>query len=322
MLLLLSLVICALIYYGVNMPGESYQGNLPTLDAELRSSRDRLSDHVYALSEEIGERHYQQRGSLDMAAEYIETSFREIGYNPVTEVYGDKLYRNIVVNLYGKQHREEVIVIGAHYDTVWLSPGADDNASGVAALLEIARGLYGSRPGKTVRFVAFVNEEWPFFGRDEMGSRVHAGHSFDRNEIISGMISLEMLGYYSTAAKSQVYPRPLKYFYPEQANFIAFVSNLSSRDFLHETILEFRRSAQFPSEGLVAPQFLVPDIRRSDNSSFWSFGYPAIMITDTSNFRNRRYHTNGDLHRTLDYESMARVVAGLQATITVLANKE
>lgn len=317
----ISILIAVLVFYGVNMPGESIQGNLPELNEDEILTKEKLSTHVYALAEEIGERHYGQRDALDKAAEYIEKSFLDMGLNPVSEIYSDKLYRNIVVNIYGRQRRDEIIIIGAHYDTVWLSPGADDNASGVAALLEIARGLRQQRFPKTIRFVAFANEEWPFFGRDNMGSRVSAKHSYDRNEIISGMISLEMLGYYSSESNSQVYPKPLSYFYPHQANFIAFVSNFSSRDLLHDVIREFRNSNRFPSEGLISPQFLVPDIRRSDNSSFWSYGYPAIMVTDTSNYRNRKYHTVGDLHRTLDYESMARVVVGLRQTIVTLANK-
>ena len=188
-------------------------------------------------------------------------------------------------------------------------------------LLEIARELHGLRLSRTVKFIAFTNEEWPFFGRELMGSRVNAEHSFDRNEQIIGMISLEMVGYYSNEADSQAYPKPLNYFYPHQGNFIAFVSNFSSRNFLHETISEFRNVAKFPSEGLVAPQFLVPDIRRSDNYAFWLEGYPALMVTDTSNYRNRNYHTARDTHETLDYESMARIVSGLQKTISTLANK-
>jgi Zn-dependent M28 family amino/carboxypeptidase len=315
------IVLAVLFFYGISMPGEPYQGELPALDAKTQLTRERLSAHVYTLAEEIGERHHDQQDALNKAADYIEQSFRDMGYNPVAEVYSDHFYRNIAVNLYGKQRRDEIIVIGAHYDTVWLSPGADDNASGVAALLEIARELHGKRFPRTIRLVAFANEEWPFFGRDNMGSRVNAQHSFDRNELISGMISLEMLGYYSSRPGSQAYPKPLSYFYPKQANFIAFVSNISSRDLLREVIREFRLTKQFPSEGLIAPQFLVPDIRRSDNSSFWSFGFPAIMVTDTSNYRNRNYHTLGDLHRTLDYESMARVVMGLSQTVEAMAKK-
>jgi Zn-dependent M28 family amino/carboxypeptidase len=315
------ILISALVFYGVNMPGESLTGELTALNTDLQLTKESLSKHVYVLSEEIGERHYIERNSLDQTADYIETSFKDMGYNPVSEIYSDKLYRNIIVNLYGKQRRNEIIIIGAHYDTVWLSPGADDNASGIAALLEIARNLQGRRFSKTIRFIAFTNEERPFFGRDLMGSRVNARHSYDRNELISGMISLEMLGYYSNQPNSQVYPKPLSYFYPQQANFIAFVSNFSSRTLLHDVIREFRATRQFPSEGLIALRFLVPDIRRSDNSSFWHYDFPAIMVTDTSNYRNNRYHTVGDIHRTLDYESMSRVVEGLSRTIAVLADK-
>jgi Zn-dependent M28 family amino/carboxypeptidase len=320
-LIVFSIFIIVSVFYGTSMPGESIKEDLAVLSEDEILTKEKLSAHVFALSEEIGERHYIEKGSLEQAANYIETSFRDMGLNPVSEIYSDKLYRNIVVNIYGRQRRDEIIVIGAHYDSVWLSPGADDNASGVAALLEIARGLREQRFPKTIRFVAFANEEWPFFGRDNMGSRVNAKHSYDRNELISGMISLEMLGYYSLKPNSQVYPKPLSYFYPHQANFIAFVSDFSSRNFLHDVIREFRGFNRFPSEGLISPQFLVPDIKRSDNSSFWSYGFPAIMVTDTSNYRNRKYHTAGDMHRTLDYESMARVVVGLRQTIATLANK-
>jgi len=318
---LFILVIAGLVYYGVNMPGVSISGDLKKLDTEMEASRDRLRAHVYSLAGEIGERHYQKRDALDEAALYIEQSFKEMGYNPVSEVYSSKLYRNIVVNLYGREKRDEIIIIGAHYDTVWLSPGADDNASGVSALLELARALRQEPLSRTVRLAAFSNEEWPFFGRDKMGSHVNARNSYDRSELITGMISLEMLGYYSTKENSQVYPKPLNYFYPDKGNFIALVSNFTSRNLLRETITEFRRTSQFPSEGLIAPQFLVPDIKRSDNSSFWSHGYPAVMVTDTSNYRNRNYHKSQDLPDSLDYESMARIVEGLRQTIIVLANK-
>ena len=314
------LVMAGLIYYGVNMPGKSLSGELSNLDVGMLASRDRLRAHVYSLAGEIGERHYENREALDGAAMYIEQSFRDMGFNPVSEIYSSKLYRNIVVNLYGRELRDQIIVVGAHYDSVLLSPGADDNASGVSVLLELARALKQESLPRTVRLVAFTNEEWPFFGRERMGSQVNARNAYDRSELITGMISLEMLGYYSMEENSQAYPRPLNYFYPDKGNFIAFVSNFSSRELLRETILEFRRTSQFPSEGLIAPQFLVPNIRRSDNSSFWSHGYPAIMVTDTSNYRNRNYHKPSDLPDSLDYESMARIVEGLRQTIIALAS--
>jgi hypothetical protein len=315
------LLIVGLIFYGVKMPGKTFTGELTALGTEMEVSRDRLRGHVYSLAEEIGERHYEKRDALDKAALYIEQSFKDMGYNPLSEIYNSKLYRNIVVNLYGSKQRDEIIVIGAHYDSVWLSPGADDNASGISVLLELARALRQESLSRTVRLVAFTNEEWPFFGRDKMGSQVNARNAYDRSEQIIGMISLEMLGYYSMKENSQAYPRPLNYFYPDKGNFIAFVSNFTSRDLLRESILEFRRTSQFPSEGLIAPQFLVPDIRRSDNSSFWSHAYPAIMVTDTSNYRNRNYHKSTDLPESLDYESMARIVEGLRQTIIALTNK-
>lgn len=320
-LLFIFAIVCAgLIYYGTNMPGQSYQGQVISLDDVLRTSQDSLSRHVRILADEIGERNYQRPDALEQAAEYIEAQFSELGYNPVSEIYSDKFYRNIIVNHYGKERRNEILLVGAHYDSVWLSPGADDNASGVAVLLEIARALEGERQQRTIRFVAFTNEEWPFFARKHMGSRINAENAVDRNEDIIGMISLEMLGYYSSEAGSQRYPKPLNYFYPDTGNFIAFVSNFSSRNFLHQAISEFREVGNFPSEGLIAPQFLVPDIRRSDNSAFWSHGFPAFMITDTANYRNRRYHRSTDRIDTLDYESMARVTRGLTAMIINLAN--
>jgi len=135
------------------------------------------------------------------------------------------------------------------------------------------------------------------------------------------MVSLEMLGYYSTQAHSQHYPGIISYFYPDKGNFVAFVSNFSSRELLRELIGTFRAVGRFPSEGLIAPRFLVPDIRRSDNSWFWACNYPAVMVTDTANFRNANYHRNSDTPDTLDYDSMARVVAGLEATLAAVADK-
>jgi Zn-dependent M28 family amino/carboxypeptidase len=171
----------------------------------------------------------------------------------------------------------------------------------------------------TLRFIAFVNEERPFFGTDDMGSRVSAKRSSDRHENIIGMFSLEMLGYYSEAPNSQWYPRRIRKYYPDRGNFVAFISNLVSRPFMTEALAAFRSHARFPSEGLSAPQWLVPAIRRSDNSSYWAFGFPAVMITDTADFRNINYHLPTDTHDSLDYDRMARVVQGLVPMIEALA---
>ncbi len=302
------------------MPGEAGIDELVELDDGMLTSRERIKSDVYMLAQEIGERHYRHGDTLEQSADYIENSFRDMAYNPVSEVYGKRSFRNIVVNHYGGEARKEIIIVGAHYDSVLLSPGADDNASGVATMLEIARNLKDRQMKRTVRFVAFANEEWPFFAREDMGSLVHAEKATDRQEKIVAMLSLEMLGFYSSENNSQGYPRPLNYFYPNTADFVAFISNIASRQLLHQSIREFRVSKTFPSEGLIAPRFLVPDIRRSDNSSFWAKGFPAIMITDTSNYRNPNYHRQQDTVDTLNYDAMTRIVQGLTITIESLAN--
>lgn len=308
----------ALLYYCIYMPGASYRGVLPPLTTEQQALRDRLRSHVHVLAEVIGERHRHHRRQLDRAADYITGEFEAMQLVPAAQVYGDG-YRNIVVDLYGRDRRDEIIVVGAHYDTVTMTPGADDNASGVAGLLELGRMLRDRPLRRSVRLIAFTNEEWPNFGRDDMGSRVSARRSRERNENVVGMFSLEMIGYYSSEPRSQWYPRIIRRFYPDRANFIGFVSDLSSRALLVQGIGAFRRHARFPSEGISAPVWLVQDIQRSDQSSYWAFGFAGVMITDTANFRNYGYHNMGDLARSLDYDSMARVVEGLAAMLAELA---
>ena len=310
--------LAATLYYCVHMPGRSLAGALPPLTAQQQELSKRLQGHVQVLADEIGERHKYQRKRLERAADYITRQFEAMGLVPGPQIFDDG-FRNIVVDLYGRDRRDEIIVIGAHYDTVSMTPGADDNASGVAGLLELAR-LLRERPlRRSVRLIAFANEEWPFSGHDDMGSQVSARLSQDRHENVMGMFSLEMIGYYSSEPRSQWYPRIIRRFYPDQGNFIAFVSNLSSRDLLVQGITSFRRLGRFPSEGMSAPEWLVPDVRRSDQASYWAFGYPGIMITDTANFRNYGYHNVGDVARNLDYGAMARVVDGVADMVTELA---
>ena len=279
----------------------------------------KLSRHVWTLSEEIGERHFEQPGSLDRAAQYIEQEFRACGLAPSRQSIGKLPFYNVVAQIPGATKPDEVIITGAHYDTVWLSPGADDNASGVAALLEIACLLAPDRHDRTLRFVAFANEEQPFAGTENMGSRAYV-HSLNAGkENIIAMYSLEMLGYYSDKPHSQKYPAPLRWFYPDTASFIAFVGNVPSSLLLLRSIRSFRRHSDFPAEGLVMPERVIPDIRRSDHASFWDAGMPAVTVTDTSFYRNANYHTVGDVARTLDYDKMAAVVTGLHGMLAVLA---
>ena len=285
----------------------------------LPGIEQRLREHVWTLAEEIGERNDDNTGSLEKSADYIETSFRKSGLSPQNQVYGDRNYRNIIAEIKGEDPDDGIILVGAHYDTVWLSPGADDNASGVAVMLELARLLSGKQYRKTIRFAGFTNEEHPFADTDMMGSRVYSRRVFENREKISVMYSLEMLGYYSDKASSQLYPAPLKWFYPDRANFIAFVANIRSGLPLIHSLCAFRRNSGFPVQGLIMSERLIPDIRRSDHASFWDLGYPAIMITDTAQYRNMNYHTVGDVPRTLDYTKMAGLVSGLARMLADLA---
>jgi Zn-dependent M28 family amino/carboxypeptidase len=282
----------------------------------------RLETHVRMLAENIGERNVYHPDALAEASTYIENVWQEQGYRvtPQSYVVEGIPCSNLEVTCAGIKHPEQILLIGAHYDSVSGSPGANDNGSGVAALLEIARLLKGVETGCTVRFVAFVNEESPFFLREQMGSMVYAREARKRNDDIRLMISLEMLGSYSERPRSQRYPPLFRFFYPDRANFIAFVSNLRSRRALHRFSAAFRRHSQFPSEH-VATFSWIPGVAWSDHLAFWRQGYRALMVTDTAFYRYPHYHAATDLPDELDYVSMAAVTEGVAHAMASLARQ-
>ena len=319
--LAVAAAIAWLLWFMVKVPGVSYTGALQPLSAEEKLLADRLSRHVGAIASR--EHNFMHPVALEDAARYIETAFEEMGYRIETQRIprdGSEV-RNIQVELPGSALAQEIVVVGAHYDSVVGAVGANDNGSGVAALIELARLLHDARPARTVRFVAFVNEEPPFFYSDEMGSRFYARRSKAGGENIVAMFSLETIGYYTDKPDTQSYPFPLSFFYPKTGNFVAFVANLSSRALLHEAIASFRRHAQFPSEGVAAPG-LLPGVGWSDHWSFWKEGYPALMVTDTAPYRYPYYHTMQDTPDKVDYERLARVVTGLDGMLRDLARVE
>lgn len=296
----------------INMPGKSHTGPLPPLTNEEQLLAERLKADVTMLSGTIGERNtgcYQQ---LQQSASYIIDRLRSLGYTISEEPFkaDNRQVINVVAELKGIRHPDEIVVVGAHYDSPPGSPGANDNTSGVAALLELARKFKDIQPGQTLRLVAFVNEEPPFFQTEQMGSRVHAINAKKRGEKIVAMLSLETIGYYSDQPGSQQYPPPFSYFYPDAGNFIAFVGNLGSRSLLRNSIRTFRETTSFPSDGVAAPEF-IKGIGWSDHWAFWQEGYPGIMITDTAPYRYPHYHEATDTPDKLDYGRMARVVAGV-----------
>ncbi|MEW8016271.1 MAG: M28 family peptidase [Candidatus Thiodiazotropha endolucinida] len=306
----------------IQMPGKSYSGPFHPLDEEEVELRDRLKAHVEVLGGSIGERNVWHYSELEAAADYIRDFFVKYGYTPEIQVFnsGGKMVRNIAVELPGETIPEEIIVVGAHYDSVHGSPGANDNGTGVAAVLELSRLLKDEQLNRTVRFVAFANEEPPFFYSKEMGSQVYAARSREREERIVAMLSLETIGYYSDMPGSQRYPAPFNLFYPDSANFIGFVGNLSSRKLVRRSIDTFRRTTAFPSEGVAAPGWIT-GIGWSDHLSFWQAGYDAIMVTDTALFRYAHYHSSTDTPDKIDYTRTARVVKGLSHVVTALANE-
>jgi len=302
----------------VEMPGRSHSGSLPSLSGVERTLQERLQEHVRVLSVKIGDRSLKRPEALEQAACYIEDCFAAYGYKFERQNFMLDQYslRNIEVVLPGTKRPDEIIVIGAHYDTVPGTPGADDNASAVAALLALAQSFAGKPLERTIRFVAFTNEET--YDYERMGSYVYAERCRKNGDNIIGMFSLEMLGVYSDEEGSQRYPFPFSIFYPSKGNFIAFVGNPASVQFLRKSVAAFRSECRFPSEGCNAPDW-VADANRSDHFPFWKFNYPGVMVTDTSNFRYKLYHTTDDTIDKLDFERMARVVAGLERTMKVLA---
>lgn len=288
--------------------------------SEDQSAAARLEEHVRFLASETGERNIWHPAQLAQAAAYIKNTWTRQGYAVEEQEYTveGQAVQNLGIELAGSRQPEKIIIIGAHYDSVLGSPGANDNGSGVAALLELSRRFSRSIPGITVRFVAFVNEEPPFFLSRRMGSRVYAARARQDKEQIIAMLSLETIGYYSDTPGSQNYPFPLSFFYPDKANFLAFVSNFRSRALLHRAADTFSRHSSFPAQRVAAP-FWMTGIGWSDHWSFWREGYPAIMVTDTAFFRYRHYHTATDTPDKLVYGPMALAVDGLYRMIADLA---
>lgn len=285
---------------------------------------DRLHTHVDRLAGLIGPRHLGRPKSFQAAADYAERELGQFGDRPAREGYfvdGHEV-ANVYIERAGATKPAELVIVGAHYDTVAGTPGADDNASAVAMLIEIAR-LLRSRPlQRTIRFVAFACEEPPYFQMDSMGSQVHARACRERGERVQAMICLEMVGYFSDAPGSQRVPDGIPHWlhwaFPRRGNFLAAVGNMRSAS----TVWRFRRGfkavSPFPLFSIALPE-LVHEIRLSDNSSFWDQGYPALMITDTSFLRNPHYHRATDTPDTLDYERMARATVGVAGGIARLA---
>jgi hypothetical protein len=320
--IVIAAVLVLLWWFGMRMPGKNVSKAGPLSPDEV-VLREELRANVQKLAGEIGERNMWHYAALNAAADFIEDSFSRAGLRTRRDSYetAGQPCHNIEAEISGSQQGAAVsspppiIIIGAHYDSVFGSPGANDNGTGVAAMLALARRFASAKPKQTLRFVAFVNEEPPYFLSGEMGSQVYARRCKERDDKISAMISLETIGYFSDAPHSQTYPSPgLGMLYPNVGNFIGFVSNVKSRALLRRVITSFRKHAKIPSEGASLPAF-IPGVSWSDQWSFWQHGYPAIMVTDTAPFRYPYYHSSNDTPDKLDYDRFTLVVSGMEKVI-------
>jgi Zn-dependent M28 family amino/carboxypeptidase len=296
------------------MPGRNVSSAVTLGESEI-ALRAELKADVEKLAGKIGERNMNRYPRLLAAGEFIEASLTSAGLTPRRDSYElrGRACHNIEVEIRGAT--PEIFVVGAHYDSVFGCPGGNDNGSGVAALLALARRFAGKPARQTLRFVAFVNEEPPYFQTEEMGSFVYAKRCKERGDRITGMISLETIGYFSDAPGSQKYPSPgLGFFYPSKGNFIGFASDTRSRSLLRATVSAFRKTGKLPCQGASLPA-IIPGIGWSDQWSFWQCGYPAIMVTDTAPFRYPHYHEPTDTPDKLDYDRFALVVSGMETVI-------
>ena len=311
----------------IDMPGKTSSGHLVPLTSEETTLRDDVRRHVEKLAGEIGERNLDHYEALTAASRYLADTLASDGYRverngfEVTTPSGVLITDNLVAEIRGSKRPGEIVVVGAHYDSALGTPGADDNATGAAAVLCLAKAFTGKTPERTLRFAFFTNEEPPYYHKAAMGSLVYARASKSRAESIVAMLSLETIGYFSDQPGSQQYPFPINLLYPSTGNFLGFIGNVASRALVRRAIGSFRAQSPVASEGVAGPTF-IPGIDWSDQWAFWEQGYHGIMLTDTALYRNPHYHARTDTPDTIDYERLVHVVRGVESVVADLAGIE
>jgi Zn-dependent M28 family amino/carboxypeptidase len=323
----------------VVMPGTSFDGAAPPLSDEESMLAARLAATINTLAVDIGERNVTRKPeALEMAASFLTRELEAIGFTVVLHPYEARHFRaaeaaeigdfasprrvvNLVAELRGTTRPTEIVVVGAHYDTAHYTPGADDNASGVAVNLELARALFQKKHPRTIRFVFFTNEEPPWFEGVHMGSEVYARECRARGDDVVAMIALETMAFFRSEPKTQHYPWPFSALYPSSGSFIGFVGDVASQGLVSDAVKQFRAVATIPSEGAALPAD-IEGIDWSDHGPFWRHDYRALMVTDTAPFRNPHYHEDTDLPGTLDVEKLTRTAVGLGHVLTHVATTE
>jgi Zn-dependent M28 family amino/carboxypeptidase len=273
----------------------------------------RLIKHVRYLSETLGDRSVYRPQVLKAAEEYVSQNFGAMGYTPERQSFS-YLGQEVANVMAGRREASGYYILGAHFDTVAGTPGADDNASGVAVLLETARLASSLSPPLPWAFIGFTTEEPPAFATPSMGSRVYARRAKEQGETIYGMLCLEMVGYYRYEPNSQPLPFPLQYLgYPTTGNFIALVADRRSRPLLARLEQAIKSGCHLPVSAIAIPfeGYILPESRLSDHANFWDQGYQAVMLTDTAFLRNPHYHGPGDVLANLDFDAMVELTLGL-----------
>jgi Zn-dependent M28 family amino/carboxypeptidase len=290
------------------------------MSADRNAIETNLRTHVDRLAGLIGPRTLARPKTIVATTGYLSGQWSQMGYQVAQEHFdalGDQA-TNLIIQRSGTKRPDEIILLGAHYDTVPSTPGADDNASAVAVMLEVSRLLHDYQGKRTARYVAFACEEPPYFNVDCMGSQYHARQSRLRGDQIVGMLCLEMVGYFTDEPQSQrippTIPDSLRRFFPNRGNFLAAVGNMKSWKLGWGFRRGFKRATRLPLFSIQLPE-RVREIRLSDNSSFWDQGYPALMLTDTSFLRNPHYHLETDTPETLDYPRMTDVTIGVASAM-------
>ena len=293
---------------------------LPALTEEERDMAGRLRATVQHFAVEIGERNIEQSWNLATATDDLATSLEKIGYDVQRQglVAGDAVVQNIVVHVAGGEHGGEAIVVGAHFDTFAGTPGADDDASGVAALMELARAFQTKKGKRSTYFAFFVNGEAPYLKTEQMGSLVYAKWLKEQKMDVRGMLDLDGLGAYSDGPPATPYPSGLTPPYPATSNFVAFLGNEASRPLLEQVTTAMQRGSMPVVSTVVAEE--QPLASESDQWAFWKLGLPALLVTDVAAYRYKDHQQKTDLPDKLDYERMARVVSALKATVAELVD--
>jgi len=282
-----------------------------------------VMDHVYFLAGELGERTLREYDNLNQARYYIKDYFREFGHEPWDEKYtADGMeVANVAVEITGYDRPDDIIVVGAHYDTIEDSPGADDNASAIAGLLELYRLLSPYRYKKTVRFVAFTLEEPPFFSSELMGSMQYSAGCKKRNENIELMICLEMIGFGSKKCPQEFPLEEMKRNKPPYGDYLGVFSLPSSAPYVSLWKDVYNTAAKRKIHDIVGPAS-IPGMDLSDHRSFVARGYPAIMLSDSGYYRNKNYHTPGDTPDTLNYNFLAENVHNSHIALRDILNMD